>query len=108
MDCREACWRRSARSSGDGFEGERNFVGEGCFGGDEIGWRWAFGLEMVGVVSVEGVWCSGDDWGSLVVALRGVLKGDLKGLERAEEESRRRRLRGGGGDIGALWRAMLG
>ena len=41
------------------------------------------------------------------MGLRGVLKGDLKGLESAEEVSRRRRLRGGGGDMDALWQATL-
>lgn len=35
----------------------------------------------------------------MAVGLRGVLKGDLKGLERAEELSMRRRFTGGGGDI---------
>ena len=34
-----------------------------------------------------------------MVGLRGVLKGDLKGLDSASELSSRRRLRGGWGDI---------
>ena len=40
--------------------GESGFLGEGCFGGDEVGCGWIFGLGTVGIVSVEGVGCSGD------------------------------------------------
>lgn len=38
----------------------------------------------------------------LLVGFKGVLKGDLKGLERAEELERRRRLSGGVGDMVSL------
>ena len=40
--------------------GESGFTGEDDFGDDGISCESAFGWGMVGVVSVEGVWCSGD------------------------------------------------
>ena len=64
------------------------------------------GPTAVGGEAGIGVWLRGDGWEGFAVGLRGVLKGDLKGLERASVLSRRRRLRGGRADIvpgGGLW-----
>ena len=99
MDWRVAWRRRRARSSGEGFEGEDGFDGEVGLGGEEVGGRWSFGLVIVGVESVVVGSCKGEGPMGLSVDFKGVLKGDLKGLERAEELERRRRLSGGVGDM---------
>lgn len=85
---RLACWRRRARSSGEGLEGEAGLGVGNLLGGSVVG-------EDAGV----GLWMRGDGGGGFAVGLRGVLKGDLKGLERASVLSRRRRLKGGRADI---------
>ena len=99
MDCRVAWRRRRARSSGEGFEGEDGFDGEEGLDGKEEGGGWSFGLVVVGVESVVVGSSEGEGPMALSVVFKGVLKGDLKGLERAEELERRRRLIGGGGDM---------
>ena len=88
MAWRLACWRRRARSSGEGLEGEVD-LGSGDL----------LGSPVVGGEAGIGVWPRGDGDEGFVVGLRGVLKGDLKGLERASVLSRRRRLRDGRADM---------
>lgn len=57
---------------------------------------------VVGVESVAVMSSKGEGPVEVLVAFKGVLKGDLKGLERAEELERRRRLSGGVGDMSLL------
>lgn len=57
------------------------------------------GLSVVGGEAGIGVWLRGDGEEGFAGGSRGVLKGDLKGLERASVLSRRRRLRDGRADI---------
>ena len=98
MAWRLACWRRRGRSSEEGLEG-----GAGLGGGGDLD-----DLDVVGGEAGVGVWLRDDGGEVFAVGLRGVLKGDLKGLERASVLSRRRRLGGGRADIllgGGLWTA---